>query len=176
MTSLLSRVIVGVKNMLTKRGETEFTDLETKIGTSFQTSNVLVFIPEILNETVTKIKNDTVNYIFFLAESHQLKHILVVYSQITPRALDILTGYQVYEIELFREKMMLFDPTVHKKTPPHLKMTPEEVEAELPGIHLEHLPSIKETDVIMRFYNWKAGSVIKVIRPDGPSYRLIIAN
>lgn len=173
--SLKSRIVKGVKNMLTKRGDEDFVDIECKIGSAIKTQDVLIYIPEIIGDDISKIKNETVHYIFYLIESLGLDHLIIIYSQITPQALEILTVHKVYRIELFKHKQMLFDPTTHKKTPHHRKMTQLEIDTELKGLRMCDLPSIKESDVIVRFFDWEVGDTIKIDRIDGsPYYRVVV--
>jgi len=166
-------LLAGVQNMVTKRGFGELSDIESKVGHAyFIPGEILLFIPGISNGTIDKIKNEQVNYLFFLMETNEIRHAIVPYSALAHQAADILRSHDVYRVELFKYKHLLFDPTAHKKTPPHFRVT--DVPAELPNIKVCDLPRILNIDPIVRFYDWNLGDVIRIERPDGVYYRVIV--
>lgn len=172
--NLNERLVQGVKNMLSKREITqEYFEIKADIGHAFQTKDILIYIPQIDGQFVSKIKNDIVQLIFSLMTSLRITHAIVLYDQIAPQARGILSDHSVFEIEMFKYKMILFDPTIHEKTPRHILMSREQVEQELPKIKLKDLPRISESDAIVRFYNWKPDQIVKISRKEGPYYRLI---
>lgn len=182
---LLDRICAGAKNVLNKRGFTRFSPVSVKIGTAFYAERgddtkddtkgegVLVYIPNISEGSIDKVKNETVNLLYFLMESRQCTHAILLYQEYAPQAAEIMRTHSVYRVELFQYKYVLFDPTEHEKTPPHQRMTEAEIAQELPKIKLSQLPTILITDAIVRFYDWKPGDVIRILRSGGPYYRLV---
>lgn len=158
--------------MLTKRGKGELTEVESKIGRVYLIpGEVILFIPNIgSSNEPDKIKNEQVNYLYFLMETHEVKHAIVPYSSLAPQASEMLHNDAVYRVELFKYRHLLFDPTAHKYTPPHVLVQKEE----LGSIKVKDLPRILLSDSIVRFYDWKPGSIIRIERPDGIYYRVVI--
>jgi DNA-directed RNA polymerase subunit H (RpoH/RPB5) len=166
-------LLKGVQNMVTKRGLGELSDIKSDIGHAyFIPGEILLFIPSISNGVIDKIKNEQVNHLFFLMETNEIQHAIVPYSAIAPLAAEILRSHDVYRVELFKYKHLLFDPTVHTKTPPHFRVS--SVSEELPNIKVCDLPRILHIDPIVRFYDWKIGDVIRIERSDGVYYRVIV--
>jgi DNA-directed RNA polymerase subunit H (RpoH/RPB5) len=121
-------------------------------------------------------------YIAHLAE-HKVSHAIVVYGhQITPGAkaeIPLELDFEMFQaIELHRNR------TRHHLVPKH-----EKIETELEVLHIlqqhklknkELLPPYPSTDVIVRYYHWKKGSVIRIYRRFGAQqesqiyYRIVV--
>lgn len=171
---LHERLLKGAQNMLNKRGQKKLIPIESKIGNAYITedSKILLFIPNIVEGEIEKIKNEQVNYLYLLLQTHNISHAIIPHSSFAPQALELLNNHSFYRVELFKFKHLLFDPTEHKKTPPHTRV--EDIKAELPRIKLKDLPRILQTDPIVRFYDWSVGDVIRIDRPDGAYYRIVV--
>ena len=176
--SLNDRLLAGVQNMLTKRGHTgQLEPLESKIGHIYATNTaptVMLFIPTISDGDIEKIKNEQVNYLYFMMEQHKCHHAIVPYAAMASQASEILKTHAVFKVELFLYKHLLFDPTAHALVPPHTMVPVEEVKEELGKlVKPADLARISASDAIVRFYGWKIGSVIRIKRPEGVSYRIV---
>jgi DNA-directed RNA polymerase subunit H (RpoH/RPB5) len=173
--SLQERLLQGVQNMLSKRGQGKLSPVESKCGYAYTTedSKILLFIPSIADGEIEKIKNEQVKYLYFLFESYGISHAIVPYSSFAPQAYEIIRSHTFYRVELFKFKHLLFDPTAHKKTPPHNRVPLENIKVELPRIKVKDLPHILDTDPIVRFYDWSIGDVVRIDRPDGAYYRVV---
>lgn len=175
----INRLMKGAKTMLRKRGEQSFEVFETKQGYARTTGNILVYMPEICSEftldpTIAKVKNETLHYLYFLMESNHIKHAILIYNDITPPASQMIKEHTHFRIEPFEAQMLLFDPTEHVKTPKHEKMTEEEIKNELRTIKRSELPHIRDDDRIVRYYDWNVGDIIRISRPSGIYYRIVI--
>ena len=159
-------------------GSSTVADLKVPAGTAWAFSHpekkILVYVPALEDGQITKVKNETVQLLYSLMESQKTFHAILIYNEIAPHANELLTTHQVYRVEMFKHRLLLFDPTRHEKYSPHHKMTPEQVSQELPGVKISQLPSLLESDRIVRYFDWPIGSVIRIDRFDGPYYRLVV--
>ncbi len=173
MATLTDRLLKGVQNMLNKRGISELHPLESKIGDVYMTENVMLFIPPITDGVIEKIKNEQTHYLYFLMETHNCSHAIVPYSSLAPQASEVLKSHSFYTVELFPYKSLLFDPTVHELVPLHTLLSEQETQFELGKIKISQLPIISVDDVIVRFYGWKKGGVVRIRRKEGVAYKVI---
>jgi DNA-directed RNA polymerase subunit H (RpoH/RPB5) len=170
---LITRILSNVRKLFERRGYLEFDSIESKIGHAFASLNALVYIPEIVNDKISKTSNETLRQIYFLMSREKLSHCILIYDDITAPCQANIQTHQHLRVEGFQYKRMLFDPISHRCVPTHIRLSPEEVKVEIPRIKLDSLPSILDTDAIIRYYDWKVGDVIKIIRNDGIVYRLV---
>lgn len=189
MTELIPRLIAQVKIRLEKRGkDSSLTPYEVKSGTAYKTSDTLIFIPEIVSDTISKVKNETLNLIYYVMEGENIHHTILLYDEIAPQASEIVrTHPDVFRIELIQYKFSLFDPTTSRLVPRHEKMTEQQIREELtdskdkegrkkPSIKLSDIPHLLLTDAIVRYYDWLDGDIIKVIRVNfPPCYKQIVS-
>ena len=100
----------------------------------------------------------------------KIKHAIIVYRDtITPSVKKTLKTVVTTRIELFNDKELRFNITKHVLVPPHYRVDPT--------LHPERekYPTILKSDPIVRFYGFKVGDVVKIIRPLGLYYRVVRA-
>jgi DNA-directed RNA polymerase subunit H (RpoH/RPB5) len=92
-------------------------------------------------------------------------HAIIIYSlKITPSSNKILdTVKNIYEIELFTKDEMSIDFKQYKYYFPHIKVN-NELKKELITKYGNRLPIILKKDIIIRYFNFKKGDIIKIIR------------
>lgn len=176
MSNLCEKIVNGVQNMLSKRGNSNLVRIEpnSQFGYSYLTDEkILLYIPPIIDGVLDKIKNEQTHYLYFLIDKYKCTNAIVPYSAIAPISLDNIKSYEIFQIELFPFEKLLFDPTEHELVPEHYLLKPEEIQIELKGISPDNLPRILETDAIVKFYGWKKGGVIRIKRKEGIYYKVI---
>tara|TARA_Y100000389_G_C17254726_1_gene409938 strand:+ start:229 stop:717 length:489 start_codon:yes stop_codon:yes gene_type:complete len=102
-------------------------------------------------------------------------HSIIIYSQkITPSSNKILeTVKNMYEIELFTKDEMSIDFTQYKYYYPHIKINDIE-KNELITKYGNRLPIILQKDMIVRYFNFKKGDILKIIREnDYVTYKIV---
>lgn len=90
---------------------------------------------------------------------------------ITPKNLSPSAKKQIerlvnYTIQIFLESEMGYDPIEHYLTPEHIALSKEEQRDFLTknDISIDQLPIMLDTDMISRYYGYRAGQVIKINR------------
>lgn len=76
------------------------------------------------------------------------------------------------KIELFPLIDLQYNPTKHVLVPKHIPLTRREA-VEFRQKYDCKIPTLLKTDVISRFYGFERGMIIKIIRQDTISYRIV---
>lgn len=120
------------------------------------------------------------NLITIMNEYGISRSIVIHFAPLSPSAKKELNDIE-QNVELFDPKFLLYNPTEHKLVPKHILLTPEEKEAKIKELKFKKAPlhsimkNIKSSDIIVKYYGWEKGSIIKVIRHDGSIvYRVIV--
>lgn len=113
------------------------------------------------------------NYISIMHDMN-INHIIIIYkNSVTPMAKKIVESSQDIIVELFSEDEMQYNITKHRLVPTHQKLPDNEAEQFKKEFGIR-LPVILKTDPVARFYAYKRGDVIKIIRNNGYiTYRIV---
>ena len=162
------RVQQTCKEMLEQRGFTVNQCYDELIIGDSDDGRVIIF-----NNRDSVTIAHTKDYIKIMDESG-ISHAIIVYkNNITPQAKKTLDALPNMEIEVFQEKMLFFNITKHTLVPQHIRLSSLEA-AVFKDMYSSKLPVIKQSDPVSRFYNYKVGDVIKIIRRDGiPMFRIV---
>ncbi len=122
----------------------------------------------------SKFKKEDMEYInkkLVVSTANEL--IIIVKENITPRVTNIL---QVMEsnVQLFCMDELLINITEHQLVPKHELLSDEQKTQLLTFYKCNEndFPAILDTDPIVKYYNWKVGSCIKITR-HSPYYRIV---
>lgn len=133
---------------------------------------IYVFFPEepkigikTVNNYVEKMEKDSVN-----------RAIVIVRMGLTPSAKQAMRNVAPeYILEEFLESEMLINITEHELVPQHILLTTEEKEELFARYRLKEsqLMKILATDPVSRYYGYKRGQVIKIIRKSDTAGRYV---
>lgn len=137
-----------------------------------------VFFPEDDNVGVKLIRS----YVEKMSEQGVYKALIVIKDGITPPASKVMTTLlPKYILEQFFEVELLVNITEHHLVPQHILLSGEEKQALLKKYRLKEtqLPRITLSDPVSRYYGFKRGQVIKIIRMSETAgryvtYRLVV--
>ena len=94
----------------------------------------------------------------------QADHLMIVYIEdITPFAKKELLTLEM-QVEQFKLNALQFNVTRHVLQPKFTALTSKEKDTllELNNIALKNLPRFLASDPVVRYYNWKRGTVVKI--------------
>lgn len=98
-----------------------------------------------------------------ISNSFDVNHIIIIYkNKITPSTKKIINHNNIYT-ELFEHNEMSFDITKHKYYYPHIKVD-DNIKKELLQKYNKELPIILKTDPIVKFFDFRKGDILKIIR------------
>lgn len=129
------------------------------VGINAQKEKIIIFL-----DPVGKFDISCAKKYIKLLDTYDINHCIIVYKDnITPVGKKVVNKSVNYKIELFHIKDLQYNITKHKWVPKHIKLSDKD------GIEFKKkygtkFPKIKETDPVSKFYNYKYGDVIKIIR------------
>lgn len=131
-------------------------------------SILVVFINE------NKLSVNTLKDVIAMCEELQMKQVILVYREvITPSAKKTLESIHTINVEQFGLAELMYNPTKHELSSKHELAEPEEADA-VRTKYGPQLPLLLRTDKMVRWYNYRPGSIIRVTRPGGHVvYRLV---
>ena len=107
-------------------------------------------------------------------EKNHINHMIIVYRyKVTSSVNKIINSIFHLTIELFQFKNLLFNITKHKFYRPHI-ILPTKEKNEFIKKYGKKIPKILITDPVVKYYNYKLGDILKIIRKNSYiSYRLV---
>lgn len=92
--------------------------------------------------------------------------IIITAKQLSPPAVKHINGLVAYNIQIFLEEEMAYDPTDHFLVPKHTPLSLDEQRLFLQknGLSIDQLPIIRTDDTIIRYLGLRAGRIVKIER------------
>lgn len=92
--------------------------------------------------------------------------IIITPKPLSPSAAKKIEGLPKYNIQVFLESEMGYDPTEHFLVPRHIPLKPEEQREYLQRnkISVDQLPVIKASDIIIKYLGVRPGTVVRIER------------
>lgn len=173
----MNLIIKTCKEMLLQRGYTNIQtnppmtedDDSDKIIATKDGKNICIYTTIFPTIGVDKLKS----YIGSLNKM-KITHGIVIYSKsITPPAKKLISERTKYKIEVFKDTELKYNITKHRLVPQHILLNPTETK-KFKKQHSIKFSSMYTSDPVARFYNYKPGNIIKILRKDGSiGYRVI---
>ncbi len=112
-----------------------------------------------------KLDVSNVKNIINTLNNKNLNHAIIIYkTDTTSYAKKIINNIKKeFVIETFFEKNLLYDITKHRLVPKHIELSNEESKKFIKD-YGKKFPVILKTDPICKYYNFKKGNIIKIIR------------
>jgi len=164
-----ARIIV--KEMLSARGYSEFEDLgSNKIKAYKEGDIIIVFFSDSPKLNISILKNYQKEL-----TNEDINHAIIVYNDvITSSAKRAIEQTEKHDIEIFLTSEFQFNITTHNLVPKH-SLVKESEKDEILKKQIKNLPIIIRSDAIVRFYNFKPGDLIRIVRnEDIIAYRRVV--
>lgn len=131
--------------------------------------SIIIFFPQ-----EKKVNIDIVKEKIYRMKNNNIKKCIIVYKEtITSSAkktLELLSS----DIELFIEEELKYNITKHYLVPKHI-LLPDSEKRKLKEKFGKKMPVLLKSDPVSRFYNYKKGDIIKIIRDnDIVCYRVVV--
>jgi DNA-directed RNA polymerase I, II, and III subunit RPABC1 len=167
----MSHIITCI-SMLNDRNFSIFSqDENTIIGYNNNNENdkICIFL-----KISTKLNVDRIQEYIGMGKNLNILHLIIIYSEsVTPVANKIILNSIDIELELFKINELLYNITHHTLVPKHIKLDSDYylfIKQKFPKI-----PLIYKNDPICKYYNFKSGNILKIIRKNGSiAYRKVI--
>lgn len=130
---------------------------------------VIVFL-----SSLPKFNIDTIKEYIHISKTRDIRHIIIVYNDnITSQAKKVIENVHNMVIETFPINILQFNITQHRYYNPHSLLTPSQRDKFIKNYGTK-IPIIYKTDPVSRYFNFKRGDIIKILRKGGfVSYRMV---
>ena len=110
--------------------------------------------------------NELGEAIIYMRKYRVSNAVIVTKKPLSPSASNKIEGLVAYNIQIFLEEEMSYDPTEHFLVPTHIPLTPEDQNKFLNNnkITIDQLPIIPSHDIIARYYGMRAGQIVRIER------------
>lgn len=107
-----------------------------------------------------------------LRENNVRNAIIIKTGKLTPAANNINDISIDYKIQIFDIEELKINITKHNFVPKHelLSLSQQKELLESYKVEKKQLPKISYNDPIVKFYGWKRGSIVRIIRKNGEIY------
>jgi len=167
MSSKTKEIII---DMLTDRGYViKDNSVDDKLIAQDSTSSLIVLI-----SSVDKLNINIIKEYIKLIEQLKITRCIIVYNNcITSSAKKVIENLQHIDIEVFNKNELQYNITHHKYYRPHIKIKDQEFDL-INKKYGKNLPVLLSTDPVSRYFNFKKGDIIKIIRKyDIIAYRIV---
>lgn len=155
------RIPITCKEMIIQRGYRITSEDNTHIIGVRNGEQIYI----ILNNT-PKFNIDKLTEYMNIIKIVGINHGIIIYrDNATPVAKKMIQNNTNIQLELFKEEELLYNITKHILVPIHEYLSDSDT-IEFKKKFGTKIPVILSTDVIARFYNFKKGSIIRIIRKD----------
>jgi DNA-directed RNA polymerase subunit H (RpoH/RPB5) len=148
-------------------------DKKGKIIAKKQDGNLIYAFTKIIE----KLNIDEINSFIKFMHDNETEHILIIYEdKPTPAVKNITKTMDLkLNIELFHADDLQYNVTKHDLVPQHVKLSKTEA-IEFKNKYGIKIPYIlKNVDPVSKFYDFKRGDIIKIVRKDNVVYyRMVV--
>ena len=170
----MEKIKKNLNKMLLDRRYTHFENLdqEKMIYKNENDKKILIIFYSIKNE---KVGVDYVKQIIDMTQEMEIEHIiLIACDKLTPFANKHILNHAM-KIEVFLFEELMFNVTEHELVPKHTLLSTDESLKVIEKYGRKHLPQIKKTDIISRYFDAELGQIMMIHRNEGGIlYRLVV--
>lgn len=124
---------------------------------------------------VEKLNIEQIKFIVQTISDMKINHALVIHEERPTSAVKnfLLDSTNTHlKIELFPIIDLQYNPTKHFLVPEHIPLSGKDA-SEFRQKFGSKIPILLRTDPISKFFGFEKGSIIKIVRKDGISYRIV---
>lgn len=143
-----------------------FRSVMTNVYENDQGKRMLAYYVDV-PATATQLGVNEVGAAIVEMDKYKLHDAVIITSkQLSPSAAKHISSLVSYNIQIFLEEEMAYDPTEHFLVPTHIPLSHEEARVflEKNDLSIDQLPVILAEDVIMRNLGLRGGRIVKIIR------------
>lgn len=169
----MEKIIQTCSEMIIQRGYIVSTDINKEYNDRIiydkDNHKICVF-----TTVISKFGVDRVTEYISAINEMKIDHCIVIYSNgVTPAANKVLSETTDIRIELFNDKELRYNITKHRLVPQHIKLSDDEA-IDFKNKYGINFGTLFTSEAIARFYDYKPGNIIKIIRMnDSIGYRVV---
>jgi DNA-directed RNA polymerase I, II, and III subunit RPABC1 len=131
-----------------------------------QGTNLMVYYVD-PSEKTTQVGTENVANAIKTFDQYKVRNgILIIPTRLSPPARKWLKTLVSYNIQVFKEDEMTYNPTEHVLVPKHTVLSLEEATRFLSEnkLDFDKLPVMRSNDIIARYYGMRSGDIVKIER------------
>nr|QBK91460.1 MAG: DNA-directed RNA polymerase subunit 5 [Pithovirus LCPAC302] len=149
-----------------KQKKKSFRSVMTNVYEKADGQRILVYFADVPSASTQLGVNEIGDAIVDMNTYKLHNAVIITPKDLSPSAKKHIDGLVAYNIQLFLEEEMSYDPTEHFLVPKHIPLTVEEQRDFLTknNISFDQLPIILTSDIIARYYGLRGGQVVRIER------------
>ena len=143
-----------------------FRSILTNIYENEEGKKILVYYADALTSSTQLGVNEIGDAIVYMDKYHLHDAIIITVKQLNPPANKHINGLVAYNIQIFLEAEMAYDPTEHFLVPKHIPLTETEQKEFLENnqIGIDQMPIILSNDIIIKNLGIRSGQIVRIER------------
>ena len=148
-----------------------FRSVLTNVYQNDSGERVLVYYADVPSTATQLGVNDVGHGIKTMEENNLNDAVIITSKQLTPSASKHINSLVAYNIQIFLEEEMAYDPTSHYLVPKHIPLSVEEQRQFMEnkqknevGFTIDLMPIIPSDDIIARYYGLRTGRIVRIER------------
>ena len=127
---------------------------------------ILVYYADVSPESTQLGVNEVSDAIVDMVKWKLKDAVIITGKSLSPSAVKHVAGLISYNIQIFLEEEMSYDPTEHFLVPIHTPLTLKEQRdfLEENDISIDQLPIMLTSDIMARYYGLRGGRIVKIVR------------
>lgn len=127
---------------------------------------ILVYYADVPTTSTQLGVNEVGDAIVYMDKYHLHDSVIITVKQLSPPAVKHINGLVAYNIQIFLEEEMAYDPTTHFLVPKHIPLSLEEQREflENPNVSVDQMPVIRSDDIIIKNLGIRSGRIVRIER------------
>jgi len=138
----------------------------TNVYENEQSERILVYYADVPTSSTQLGVNEVGDAIVNMERYHLHDAVIITARQLSPPAVKHINGLVAYNIQIFLEEEMAYDPTQHFLVPKHIPLSKQEQREFLENkdISIDDMPVILSNDIIIKNLGIRSGRIVRIER------------
>lgn len=143
-----------------------FRSVMTNVYENEQSERILVYYADVPTSSTQLGVNEVGDAIVNMGRYNLHDAVIITARQLSPPAVKHINGLVAYNIQIFLEEEMAYDPTQHFLVPKHIPLSKQEQREFLENkdISIDDMPVILSNDIIIKNLGIRSGRIVRIER------------
>ena len=143
-----------------------FRGVMTNVYENENGQRILVYYADVPTTSTQLGVNEVGDAIVYMDKYHLHDSVIITVKQLSPPAVKHINGLVAYNIQIFLEEEMAYDPTTHFLVPKHIPLSIEQQREflENPNVSIDQMPVIRSNDIIIKNLGIRSGRIVRIER------------
>lgn len=143
-----------------------FRAVMTNVYENEEGRRILVYYADVPTDSTQLGVNEVGDAIVYMDKYNLHDAVIITVKQLSPPAVKHINGLVAYNIQIFLEEEMAYDPTQHFLVPKHIPLSIQEQREflEKNNVSIDQMPVIKASDIIIKNLGVRSGRIVRIER------------